>query len=292
LELKKILFLEKRKIIKITVITLLPTAITLFQNNHIDSKSYLEQKMFIKKVLTIAALSTVASVSYAGSAHALKFTYNAGSFRDPVVTNQGAFSNSVNKEGYTTIDFNDGVLPSNKQVKYSYSKGQSTGAKQTGIIADEWAPAGVNGEKNTSKYLTVFNGNDVIIEALGGKKFNYFGFDAGALSKGNLLKFFDGGKLVKELTFEMMSALAPVAAEQHGGQMNGFFEFFSEGNTDNFDKIVLSQVTTDGGFESDNHTFRVGTGRYTASVPEPGVVLGLAGVSGMFLYKRKRHKTA
>lgn len=250
--------------------------------------------MFIKKALTIAALSAVASVSYAGSAHALGFTYNAGSFRTPGVTNQGAFSNNVNEEGYTTLDFNNGTLPGNDKVQYSFSNGSmSTTAYsgQSGVYADQWAASGVNGEKNESNYLAVFQGNDAVIQAKGGKKFNYFGLNVGALSGGNTLRFFDAGKLVKELTYDLMTTLAPVIAEQHGGQKNGFFEFFSEGDNDNFDKIILSQVGG-GGFETDNHTFRVGRGKYIASVPEPGVVLGLVGVGGMLLRKRKSQKTA
>ena len=247
--------------------------------------------MFIKKALTIAALSAVASVSYAGSAHALGFTYNAGSFRTPGVTNEGAFSNNVNQQGYTTLDFNNGAVPGNDTVKYSFSSAAPLPTPgKTGIYSDQWAPSGVSGEENKSNYLAVFEGNDALIEAKGGKKFNYFGLNLGALSGGNTLRFFDGANLVKELTYDIMTKLAPVAATQHGGQKNGFFEFFSEGDNDNFDKIVLSQVGG-GGFETDNHTFRVGTGKYT-SVPEPGIVLGLVGVGGMFLQKRKSQKTA
>lgn len=247
--------------------------------------------MFIKKALTIAALSAVASVSYAGSAHALGFTYNAGSFRTPGVTNEGAFSNNVNQQGYTTLDFNNGAVPGNDKVNYSFSSAPLPTPGNTGIYSDRWAPSGVSGEENKSKYLAVFQGNDAIIEAKGGKKFNYFGLNLGALSGGNTLRFFDGTKLVKELTYNLMTTLAPVIAEQHGGEKNGFFEFFSEGDNDNFDKIVLSQ-DGGGGFETDNHTFRIGTGRYIASVPEPGVVLGLVGVGGMLLRKRKSQKTA
>jgi hypothetical protein len=248
--------------------------------------------MFIKKALTIAAVSAIASVSYAGSAHALGFTYNAGGYRTPGVTNEGSFSTNHTKESHATFDFNNGAVPGSNDVKYSFSKGTySTSAGSTGIFNDRWAPVGVKAETNTSKYLAVFQGNDAIIETLGGKKFNYFGLNLGALSTGNTLSFYDGGKLVKQLTYDIMTALAPTKADQHGGQANGFFEFFSEGDNDNFDKIVLSQVGG-GGFETDNHTLRIGTGKYTASVPEPGIVLGLAGVGGMFLRKRKKHKTA
>ncbi|MFH7026439.1 MAG: PEP-CTERM sorting domain-containing protein [Heteroscytonema crispum UTEX LB 1556] len=179
-------------------------------------------------------------------------------------------------------------------MKYSFSNdSHSTTAYsgQTGIYSDHWAPSGVNGEVNTTNYLAVFSGNNTIIEATANKVFNYFGFDAGALSVGNTLQFFNGVNLVKELTFDMMNKLALVSASQHGGEMNGFFEFFSEGDNDNFNKIVISQ-TEGGGFESDNHTFRVGTGKYNpTSVPEPGMIVGLATVGGFFIRKRQKQKT-
>jgi PEP-CTERM motif len=248
-----------------------------------------------KQALSLAVLSAVtsiASIGYAGSAHALGFSYSAGSYRQPTVTDQGAFSNNVNNTNYETFDFNSGTVPGNEKVTYSFSQGNySTTADsgQTGIYNDVWAPAGVAGEVNTSKYLAVFQGNDTIIEAATGV-FNYFGFDAGALSVGNTIKFFNGSTLVRELNYDLMTALAPISASQHGGQQNGFFEFFSEGSNDNFNKIVLTQADG-GGFESDNHTFRMGSGAY-AAVPEPGVVLGLFGIGGMFLRKRKSQKIA
>ncbi|MBW4568229.1 MAG: PEP-CTERM sorting domain-containing protein [Tolypothrix carrinoi HA7290-LM1] len=251
--------------------------------------------MFIKKFASIAALSltAIASFSYAGSAHALGFSYSAGAYRDSAVTNEGAFAKEVNDKDYTTYDFNNGKVPGNNNVKYSFSKGSySTTAYsgQTGIYSDMWAPSGAKAEVNTSNYLAVFQGNSVIIENAKNQVFNYFAFDAGALSVGNTLQFLKGGNLVKELTYDMMNALAPVSASQHGGQMNGVFEFFSEGMNDNFDKIVISQ-TAGGGFESDNHTFRTGSGKYSAKVPEPSVALGLLAVGGVFLRKRKNQKS-
>jgi hypothetical protein len=253
--------------------------------------------MFIKKFASIAALSlgAIASISYAGSAHALGFSYSAGAYRDSAVTNQGAFSEQVNNKGYTTLDFNDGKVPSNDEVKYTFSQGTSSTTAysgQTGIYNDVWAPSGIVGtDVNKSNYLAVFSGNTVTIENTKDKVFNYFGFDAGALSVGNTLSFFKGGNLVKEWTYDMMNKIATVSSSQQGGQLNGFFEFFSEGADDNFDKIMLSQ-NDGGGFESDNHTFRTGTGKYEAAkVPEPSVALGLLAVGGVFLRKRKNQKT-
>jgi hypothetical protein len=270
--------------------------------------------LLAKKAFSIALLSTVAtaiaSVSYAGSAYALGMTYSSGTYRDANVKNEGSFSTGVNKEGYETFDFNQikaGELPGNEKVKYSYSGSNNN----TGIVTLDnpeikWAPAGVNGEQNTSQYSQVFKGKNLIVEtAKQGDTFNYFGLNLGALSAGNTLEFFNAGKAVNLnykdskgiaqiasiLTFDILTKLAPTSAQQHGGQTNGFFEFFSTSFSDNFDKIVISQLDG-GGFETDNHTFRLGKGSYTASVPEPGVVLGLASVGGMLLRNRKKQKTA
>jgi hypothetical protein len=245
--------------------------------------------MFNTKALLIAALSAIASVGYAGSAHAIGFNYDPGHYRQDNVTSEGVFSKKVNDNNYTTFDFNNGQAPSNEKVQYSFSNGnysQQAYSGQTGIYSDVWAPSGANAEVNSTNYLAVFQGNDTIIEAKGRNAFTYFGFDAGALSGGNTLKFFKGSNLIKEFTYEMMNAAATVAASQHGGEKNGFFEFVSEGKDDSFDKIVLNQQGG-GGFESDNHTFRI-----VQSVPEPGVVAGLLVVGGgMFLRKRRQQKS-
>lgn len=254
-----------------------------------------------KKLFSIAALSAIATVTYAGSAQAAGFTYGPGTFRDNNVTNQGAFSENVNEAGYETFDFNDGNLPGNDRVNYSF---EGTGSSEVGGNK-KWAPAGVNGEDNTSDYLQVFKGKKAVIEtAKEGDTFNYFGINLGALSGGNTLAFFNGDDAVEfnyldsdgvaqaatSLTFDLLTALAPTTGEGQEGQKNGFFEFFSQGTDDNFDRIEILQ-TSGGGFETDNHTFKIGKGKY-ASVPEPSIALGMLAVSGaMFLSKRKQQKS-
>lgn len=245
-----------------------------------------------KQALSLAVLSTVASIAsigYAGSAHALGLTVTPGVYRQPTVTNEGAFSAEVNNSNYQTFDFNNGIVPGNDKVVYSFDKTNLTSPGRTGILSDMWAPSGVNGEDNVSKYLAVFEGTTVTIQTQSRETFNYFGFDAGAISTGNSIKFFNNNTLVKELGYKDLNGLALVRNAKQN-QLNAFFEFFSQGSNDNFNKIVLSQ-TGGGGFESDNHTFRIGNGAY-AAVPEPGVVVGLFGVGGMFLRKRKSQKIA
>ncbi|MBW4646243.1 MAG: PEP-CTERM sorting domain-containing protein [Goleter apudmare HA4340-LM2] len=272
--------------------------------------------MSLKKLACVAALSTsaIASLTFAGSAHAIGFSYTPGVFRTPGVTNEGAFSANVNDSNYVTIDFNskdangntvkdNGLFKGNNLVEYTFSKGSyatSVTGNQTGIISDKWAPSGVNGEDNKSNYLAVFSDSSVSIKAKNGGVFNYFGIDLGALSTGNTFELLKGGKAVtavfegvtyEKLTFDVMNKIAKVANTAQGGQKNGFFEFFSEGFNDNFDEIKLSQVGG-GGFESDNHTFKIASGAYNPkSVPEPTAVVGLIAVGGgMFLQKRKNKK--
>ncbi|MGF1673710.1 MAG: PEP-CTERM sorting domain-containing protein, partial [Rivularia sp. (in: cyanobacteria)] len=248
-----------------------------------------------KKLFAGVALSAIAAVSYAGSAQAANFTYSSGVFRDANVTNQGSFSENVNKDGYVTFDFNgSNSLPGNDIVKYSFQGSNN----KTQVVKSgremKWAPAAVVAEDNKSPYLQVFQGKSVVIEtAKEGETFNYFGLHLGSLSSGNVLEFFKGSEAVKfnykdakgedkfatTLTFDLLKTLAPTLGYRN--QTNGFFEFFSQGFNDNFDKIVISQVGG-GGFETDNHTFRIGKGKFSqaASVPEPSIALGMLAVGG------------
>lgn len=266
-----------------------------------------------KKLFSVAAISAIVTVAYAGSAQAGSFSYSSGGYRDDNVKDEGSFSKNVNDFGYETFDFNDSSsLPENNKVKYKFDGNNTNKPTQVVTTGNEmrWAPAGVNGEKNKTQYLQVFKGKSAIIETRNeGDTFNYFGLNLGALSGGNTLEFFNKDKAVEfdyidnqgnaktatTLKYNILTALAPTAAEQHGGQTNGFFEFFSEGAEDNFDKIVISQFGG-GGFETDNHTFKIAKGKYkysqAASVPEPSIALGMLAVSGaMFLNKRKRQKS-
>ena len=64
---------------------------------------------------------------------------------------------------------------------------------------------------------------------------------------------------------------------------------------DIFDEIRVTQ-SGGGGFESDNYSFKEGTGAFditkTKDVPEPTVTLGLMAMGGAFLLKRGRKQLA
>ncbi|MGL5082095.1 MAG: PEP-CTERM sorting domain-containing protein, partial [Microcoleaceae cyanobacterium] len=59
--------------------------------------------------------------------------------------------------------------------------------------------------------------------------------------------------------------------------------------------VVLTQVSgKGGGFETDNHSFLLSDSGFNPetnkSVPEPGMVLGLLALGGMFAAKHKANK--
>lgn len=250
-----------------------------------------------KKVASIIALSAIATVASTAAAHAssgfgLGVKVDDGSYRG-TRKDEGVFKHADDSK-FLIVDFNDGKVPSVNGVKYSFSQNSYSTQKysgKTGIYADHWAPTGANADDNKSNYLAVFQGNDAIIELDGGKVFNYFGLNAGALSKGNTLSFFNGNTVVESFTYEMLNAMATVVSQTHSGERNGFFEFFSRNANENFNKIVISQ-TVGGGFETDNHVFQVGRGTFkrVTAVPEPGVVFGLLAVGGMVVGQRQNKK--
>lgn len=238
---------------------------------------------FIQQALCVAALSTVAAVSYSGSAQAISFKMSTGVAGPSSVTDQGAFSEFYKLKGTTTIDFNSGKAPTTGFAKYTFENGN-----RSSVRADQWAPAGANGERNMSNYLAVFDGDKVTIELA--KTLNYFGIDWGAISGGNIFSFYNGNKLVQSFSTADVNPVAPVKAAWQGGEGNGYVHFYSTSTADTFNRIVISQQGG-GGFESDNHSFHVGNGAFNPeSVPEPSVVLGLAAAGGTLLIKRKRKK--
>ncbi|MCF4966521.1 Npun_F0296 family exosortase-dependent surface protein [Nostoc sp. CMAA1605] len=245
--------------------------------------------MSFKKLACLAALSAsaIASIAYAGSAQAISFKITTGVNGPNGVTNQGAYSDFWQDPTVTTIDFNNGVAPTTGFAKYSFQKNDGSSS----VRSDTWAPAGAAGQVNNSKYLAVFQGNAVTINLA--STLNYFGIDWGAISPGNVFSFYKDNTLIKSFTTADVNPVAPIKASQHGGEGNGYLHFYSDSLLDNFNKIVITQ-TGGGGFESDNHSFNAGTGRFTGfdpkTTPEPGMILGMLAVGGMFVNQRRKQK--
>jgi hypothetical protein len=82
-------------------------------------------------------------------------------------------------------------------------------------------------------------------------------------------------------------------AKGSGGQGNGYVHFYAEKDDEVFDRIVISQLGG-GGFESDNHSFLAGTKAFNTktgtSVPEPGMVLGLAAIGGLAAARKRKER--
>lgn len=255
-----------------------------------------------KNAVYVAALALIATAGFAGSAQAISFKMTTGVAGPKGVTNQGAFSEFAGQDGVVTVDFNSGSAPTSGFAKYSFTGSSSS------VKADMWAPVGAAGEQNTSNYLAVFAGSDVVINL--DTTLNYFGIDWGAAHSNNIYSFYRGNSLVKAFStadidaaggFALYSSLHPGgneagAQKQKDGsyaQGNGYVHFYSESADDIFDKIVISQWGG-GGFETDNHSFHAGTGAFspeeTESVPEPGLAVGLLAMGGLFALKRNSRK--
>ena len=246
--------------------------------------------MFLKKVFSIAALSVIGSLAYAGSAQAISFRMTTGAASPSGETNKGAYSEFAGRNNVTTIDFNDGTAPTTGFTQFSFTKNDGTSS----VRQDKWAPAGANGEVNQSNYLAVFEGDDVVINLA--KNLNYFGMNWGAISPGNVFSFYNGDSLVQSFSTSDVNPVAPIKAQQHGGEGNGYLHFYSTSAQDIFNKIVITQ-TGGGGFETDNYSFHEGNGAFdfdkemdTESVPEPSLIFGMLAVGGMFLSQRKKQK--
>ena len=249
----------------------------------------------LKQALCLTLLSAIASLGYAGSAQAFSFRMTRGIAAPDGSLDQGAFSEFTGKKGVTTINFNDGTAPTTGPVQFSFENGISTSSGQTGIYNDVWAPAGPDGERNQSNYLAVFQGNKVTIDTT--REMNYFGINWGAISPGNEFSFYNGDQLVKSFTTADVNPIAPVKVSHQNDEGSGFIHFYADTANETFNKIVVSQ-TGGGGFESDNYSFNEGTDGFDfedkleegESTPEPGVMLGLVVVGGVFLLKQNSQK--
>jgi hypothetical protein len=84
-------------------------------------------------------------------------------------------------------------------------------------------------------------------------------------------------------------------ANGSGGQGNAYVHFKAEKDDEVFDRIVISQIGG-GGFESDNHSFLAGTKAFSTppgtSVPEPGMLLGLAAMGGLAAARKRKGERA
>jgi PEP-CTERM motif len=165
------------------------------------------------------------------------------------VAGEGYYSSQY---GATTINFNDGVLPSGFAT---YSGGAIV---QGSLVGDHAAPAG-----DASPYLTANSpqvGGTTPVTINFAKAIDYFGLYWGSIDTYNSIKFYNGGNLLKTFTGSDVSSVPNGSWTDPNA--NSYLNFFGAGES--FDKIEL--ISSGIAFESDNHAYRV---------PEPSAMIGL-----------------
>jgi hypothetical protein len=271
------------------------------------------------------AASTIAVSSIAGllnptAASAVILTYESPNVfsASPSVgtTAQNNFESPTtgNKLNYT-YDFIEGST--NYRATYdnlfvaNYGSGsQTAGAGYTGKFA-------VNtriGITNPAISTTNINFTNTDTNTSAGIK--YFGLFVSSLDARNQLTFFNGSTQLAQLSLTNFATLVnntPGFVGGPYGEPGAFFNFFAEG-AEEFTRIEFTQKTlasgNQGGFESDNHTFRFAsasalagngvnlsaltyTGNVnTISVPEPFTVIGTLVGGTAALRLRKKLKSA
>ena len=270
------------------------------------------------KALTLGTLTALASVFYGDLALAdpledlsldvsgettingITARMTQGINPDNTAGTLGAFSEFYGDKT-ATIDFNSAATPvgenrytfGNELATYTFDQAIKTvPGKATGVFNNRWAPTGANGEKNTSDYLAVFQGNSVTIDLA--EELNYFGLGWGAISVGNQVSFWQDSTPVSTFTYEDVNPLAPIKSDHQKNEGNGYLHFYASDQNSTFDRIVIAQLDK-GGIETDNHSFHVGDDAFDfdqetedpESVPEPTAMLGLVAV-GAVMFSRKK----
>ncbi len=217
-------------------------------------------------------------------------------------TTQVDFNNlSTGQQGYdyTYNDVSGITVKANYDTVnvYNYPGGSTAGANNSQFISQfkNGAPDGNNVTVTTLSFTNVANNNSVGI--------NYFGMFWSSLDNGNQLQFYNGNTLINTLNITNVPALLGNNTSYIGGPYNqygAFFNFYADDNL-SFTKIVFTQ-TTGGGFETDNHTFRVPdalvrTGTLVTDgltgVPEPSYMVPMASLMACFfalsVYRKRVH---
>ena len=276
--------------------------------------SLLMQKVIMKSKslfsISSISVSVVAAILNSSAASAVTITYEAPNVisASPSVgaTVQNNFeSPSLGSTNNYNFNFVDAASGNNYTAAYdrlqvaNYGSGsQTAGAGYTGKFA-------VNNSTVPATNIT-FNDTTTSNPNAGVK---YFGLFFSSLDAGNQLTFYNNSTVLAQLSISNFSKLVQNSSAFVGGPFNqpgAFFNFYAD-TGEQFTKIALTQTTSSGGFESDNHTFRVpaastisGTGVdlgglsitagkvNTIAVPEPFTIIGtLIGGTAAFRMRKK-----
>ena len=179
-----------------------------------------------------------------------------------VVTNEGSVSNQA---GVTTVNFDNGVLPSN----FSTSGG--------GIVIGTAQSYFVEPQNDTSAYLTTGIGSVTI--NLSAAPVNYFGLDWGTVDTYNTIALTETNGTVDTFTGTQAASVAGIPAN---GSTDAYINFFGTAGTSWKSVTFSSSIAA---FESDNVSYG-----NVAATPEPSTWSMLAAglcVSGLLLRRRR-----
>ncbi|WP_310423469.1 hypothetical protein [Chamaesiphon sp. VAR_48_metabat_135_sub] len=275
----------------------------------------------IQVAMGVFVVSTITGLSNPNVASAVTITYEAPNvFSASTVlgsTVQNDFESlSISTGNYanypnSTFGFIDASTTHSYTAKYDNlevakygGSGQTAGAGYTGKFAVNTKSTGVTNPAIITTNLT-FTDNTAGGTAAGIK---YFGLFFSSLDAGNQLTFYNGANILAQLSISNFSKLVSNSPSFNGGpygQPGTFFNFYADAG-EQFTKIAFTQTTTGGGFEHDNHTFRIpnavavsGTGVglggltftgnvNTTAVPEPFTIIGsIIGGTAAFRMRKK-----
>jgi hypothetical protein len=268
----------------------------------------------------VLAIFTIGGLPTPNAASAVTITYEAPNVvsASPSVgtTVQNNFE-SLSNGNYLnyTYNFIDDSSTHNYTANYDNLEvanygggGKTAGAGYTGKFAVNTQSTSVTNPAITTTNLT-FTDTTTSTANVGIK---YFGLFFSSLDAGNKLTFYNGSTVIAQLSISNFATLVSNASSFKGGPYNqygAFFNFYADPG-EQFTKIAFTQTTTGGGFEHDNHTFRVpdalaiaGTGVNlgglsftgnvtTTAVPEPFTIIGtLIGGTAAFRIRKKLKTT-
>lgn len=253
----------------------------------------------------IALVTLLAVFGYVNPAHAITAnlsvgsvtnpntgTKDGGSFTTTPYTNTTTFNSATPttsaKGGVTTYTYTPTFSdPSAPTLTYTW-----TSAGTTSIRSDQYAPPPPNGSvinqtpasttNNTSKYLATFQNAPVTITS--SKLLNYFGVDLGYVDAGNQLQFYNTN-VSTTTPIKTFSATDLFGSPLPNPEGSSYVNFVSDNNSnDFFNQIVITEVNSGAGYETDNYAVKV--------APAPSefsglVALGLMGGWSLFNHNRK-----
>ena len=257
----------------------------------------------LQLTISTIALSTITGLSNPTAASAVTITYeapnvfSASSSVGSTAQNDFESANLGNTLNYN-FDFVDAASSNNYRATYDNlqvgnygAANQTAGAGYTGKFAVNTQNTSVTNPAIRTTNLT-FTNRDTSNTNAGVK---YFGLFFSSLDPSNQLTFFNGTTVLTQLSISNFSTLVSNSSDFVGGPFNQpgtFFNFYADGG-EQFTRIAFTQTSSDGGFENDNHTFRVpkalaisGTGVNlaglnvtagnvnTTAVPEPFTIIG------------------